>query len=103
MTKSTDLITSFTLVPAVLPVPSDAHHSCAVLGSGSSHIRRNFVWPAKLLLGLSVNAMPVIVALVLGAMVDSIAFDVNWIIASAVIGLLVAVVGALLYPRGDCD
>jgi ABC-type Mn2+/Zn2+ transport system permease subunit len=36
-------------------------------------------------------------------MVDSIAFDINWIIASAVIGLLVAVIGAFLYPQRDCD
>ncbi len=36
-------------------------------------------------------------------MVDSIAFDINWIIACAVIGLLVAVIGVLLYPRRDCD
>jgi ABC-type Mn2+/Zn2+ transport system permease subunit len=36
-------------------------------------------------------------------MVDSTAFDVNWIIASAAIGLLVAVIGAFLYPRRDSD
>jgi ABC-type Mn2+/Zn2+ transport system permease subunit len=36
-------------------------------------------------------------------MVDSIAFDINWIIMSAVIGLLVAVIGAFLYPRRDRD
>ncbi len=38
-----------------------------------------------------------------GAMGDSIAFDINWIIASAVIGLLVAVIGAFLNPRRDFD
>jgi NO-binding membrane sensor protein with MHYT domain len=84
-----------------LPVPSDVHGSCAV--QWVKPHGPNFVRPAKLLLGLSVDAMAVIVALVARAMIDSIAFDINWIIASAVIGLLVAVIGAFLYPRRDCD
>ncbi len=34
-------------------------------------------------------------------MADQFAFDVEWIIVSVVIGLLVALLGALLYPRRD--
>jgi hypothetical protein len=34
-------------------------------------------------------------------MVDSFVFDIEWIIVSVVIGLLVALMGALLYPRRD--
>lgn len=32
-------------------------------------------------------------------MVDSFVFQIDWIIVSAIIGVLVAIVGAFLYPR----
>ena len=38
-----------------------------------------------------------------GTMVDSSIFDIDWIIVSVVIGLLVALIGAFLYPRRDHD
>jgi len=34
-------------------------------------------------------------------MADPFAFDIEWIIVSVVIGLLIALIGALLYPRRD--
>jgi hypothetical protein len=36
-------------------------------------------------------------------MVDSLAFQIDWIIVSAVIGLFVALIGAIVYPRRDHD
>jgi len=36
-------------------------------------------------------------------MVDSFAFQIDWIIISVMIGLLVALIGAFLYPRRDLD
>jgi hypothetical protein len=36
-------------------------------------------------------------------MVDSFIFHIDWIIVSVVIGLLVALIGAFLYPRRDYD
>jgi type III secretory pathway component EscS len=36
-------------------------------------------------------------------MVDSFIFQIDWIVVSAVIGLLVALIGAFLYPRRDLD
>jgi hypothetical protein len=63
-----------------------------------------FVRPAKVLLDLSVNAMAVTVALpARGTMVDSFIFQIDWIVVSVVIGLLVALIGAFLYPRRDLD
>ncbi len=38
-----------------------------------------------------------------GTMVDSFIFHIDWIIVSVVIGLLVALIGAFLYPRRDHD
>jgi len=38
-----------------------------------------------------------------GPMVDSFIFQIDWIIVSAMIGLLVALIGAFLYPRRDHD
>ncbi len=34
-------------------------------------------------------------------MVDSFIFQIDWIIVSVVIGLLVALIGAFVYPRRD--
>jgi hypothetical protein len=76
-----------------------AHVQC----SGFSVIRRNFVQPAKTSAWLVRERDGGYRRFWRGAMVDSIAFDVNWIIASAVIGVLVAVIGAFLYPRRDYD
>jgi len=36
-------------------------------------------------------------------MTDSFAFQIDWIIVSAMIGLLVALIGAFVYPRRDHD
>ena len=36
-------------------------------------------------------------------MVDSFIFHIDWIIVSVAIGLLVALIGAFLYPRRDHD
>jgi ABC-type Mn2+/Zn2+ transport system permease subunit len=36
-------------------------------------------------------------------MIDSFTFQIDWIIVSVVIGLLVALIGAFLYPRRDHD
>jgi ABC-type Mn2+/Zn2+ transport system permease subunit len=36
-------------------------------------------------------------------MIDSFTFKIDWIIISVVIGLLVALIGAFLYPRRDLD
>ena len=36
-------------------------------------------------------------------MVDSFIFHIDWIIVSVAIGLLVALIGAFLYPRRDLD
>jgi ABC-type Mn2+/Zn2+ transport system permease subunit len=36
-------------------------------------------------------------------MADSFAFQIDWIIVSAMIGLLVALIGAFVYPRRDHD
>ena len=38
-----------------------------------------------------------------GTMIDSFTFQIDWIIISVVIGLLVALIGAFLYPRRDLD
>ena len=38
-----------------------------------------------------------------GPMVDSFIFQIAWIIVAAMIGLLVALIGAFLYPRRDHD
>ena len=38
-----------------------------------------------------------------GTMVDSFIFHIDWIIVSVAIGLLVALIGAFLYPRRDHD
>jgi hypothetical protein len=66
--------------------------------------RAGAILSAKVLLDLSVNAMAVAVALpARGTMVDSFIFHIDWIIISVVIGLLVALIGAFLYPRRDHD
>ncbi len=57
----------------------------------------------KVLLDLRVNAIAISVNLSEATMADQFAFDVEWIIVSVVIGLLVALIGALLYPRRDHD
>ena len=36
-------------------------------------------------------------------MIDSFTFQIDWIIISVVIGLLVALIGDFLYPRRDLD
>ena len=36
-------------------------------------------------------------------MVESFVFQIDWIIVSAIIGVLVAVFGAFVYPRRDHD
>jgi len=38
-----------------------------------------------------------------GPMVDSFIFQIDWIIVAVMIGLLVALIGAFLYPRRDHD
>ena len=50
-----------------------------------------------------VYGFPVASSLPGEAMADSFIFQIDWIIVSAMIGLLVALIGAFLYPRRDLD
>ena len=62
--------------------------------------RAGAILSAKVLLDLSVNAMAVAVALpARGQWLTHSFFTLNWIIVSVVIGLLVALIGAFLYPH----